>query len=50
VTEPRSRDNADPDFDRLTLSFPKGLEEEFRRDYSHKSVVHVRVGIGFVRL
>jgi signal transduction histidine kinase len=47
VTEPRSRDNADVGFDRLTLSFPKGLEEEFRRDYSHKSVLHVRVGIGF---
>ena len=37
----------DVDLDRLTLSFPKDLEEEFRRDYSHKSVLHVRVGIGF---
>jgi signal transduction histidine kinase/CheY-like chemotaxis protein len=34
-------------FDRLTLSFPKELEAEFRRDYARKSVLHVRVGIGF---
>ena len=47
MTEPRSRDNADVDLDRLTLSFPEALEQEFRRDYSHKSVLHVRVGIGF---
>src|SRR5262252_5461255 len=32
--------------DRLTLSFPKGLEEEFRLDYARKSVPHVRLGIG----
>ena len=31
--------------DRLTLSFPKGLEEEFRLDYARKSVPHVRLGI-----
>ncbi|HKW37496.1 MAG TPA: hybrid sensor histidine kinase/response regulator [Burkholderiales bacterium] len=37
----------DADFDRLTLSFPRELEEEFRADYARKSVVHVRVGIGF---
>jgi signal transduction histidine kinase len=47
----RARDPAgsgrDADFDWLTLSFPKDLEEEFRRDYSRKSVLHVRVGIGF---
>ena len=36
-----------PDLDWLTLSFPKGLEEEFRRDYARKSGAHVRVGIGF---
>ena len=35
------------DFDWLTLGFPKGLEEEFRYDYARKSVLHVRVGIGF---
>src|SRR5882672_252957 len=33
-------------FDRLTLNFPKDLEDEFRRDYAHKSVRHVRFGIG----
>jgi len=32
--------------DRLTLSVPKGLEEEFRLDYARKSVPHVRLGIG----
>src|SRR5262245_57384683 len=32
--------------DWLTLSFPKQLEEEFRRDYAQKSVPHVRLGIG----
>jgi signal transduction histidine kinase len=32
--------------DWLTLSFPKGLEEEFRLDYARKSVPHVRLGIG----
>jgi len=37
----------DSDFDWLTLNFPKELEEEFRRDYARKSVLHVRVGIGF---
>jgi signal transduction histidine kinase len=37
----------DADLDWLTLGFPKGLEEEFRRDYALKSAVHVRVGIGF---
>jgi len=36
----------DTAFDRLTLSFPKDLEEEFRRDYALKSVWHVRLGIG----
>lgn len=36
----------DADFDRLTLSFPKDLEEDFRRDYELKSVWHVRFGIG----
>ena len=41
----RRRDNAA--FDPLTLSFPKDLEEEFRLDYARKSVLHVRVGIGF---
>src|SRR5262245_36517003 len=30
----------------LTLSFPKELEEDFRRDYAQKSVPHVRLGIG----
>ena len=40
------RDRADPDFDWLTLSFPKDLETEFRRDYAQKSVPHVRLGIG----
>jgi signal transduction histidine kinase len=39
------RDDADIDW--LTLSFPRDLEEEFRRDYARKSVLHVRVGIGF---
>jgi signal transduction histidine kinase/CheY-like chemotaxis protein len=34
------------DIDWLTLSFPKELEEEFRRDYALKSVRHVRFGIG----
>src|SRR5258706_3413796 len=46
----RARDPAGPgreaDIDWLTLSFPKGLEEEFRRDYALKSVRHVRFGIG----
>jgi signal transduction histidine kinase len=37
----------DAAFDRLTLSFPGGLEEEFRRDYARKSVLHVRVGLVF---
>ena len=37
----------DAGFDPLTLSFPKELEEEFRRDYALKSVWHVRVGLGF---
>jgi len=45
-----ARDPAGPgreaDIDWLTLSFPKGLEEEFRRDYALKSVRHVRFGIG----
>jgi signal transduction histidine kinase len=35
----------DADFHWLTLSFPKDLEEEFRRDYARKSVSHVRLGI-----
>ena len=33
--------------DWLTLNFPRDLEEEFRADYARKSVLHVRVGIGF---
>ncbi len=49
-TKDRARDPAasgrGADFDRLTLNFPKDLEEEFRRDYSRKSVLHVRFGIG----
>ena len=36
----------DARFDWLTLNFPKGLEEDFRRDYARRSVWHVRVGIG----
>ena len=36
----------DADIDWLTLSFPKELEGEFRRDYALKSVRHVRFGIG----
>jgi signal transduction histidine kinase len=40
------RDRADADFNWLTLSFPKDLEAEFRRDYAQKSVPHVRLGIG----
>jgi len=44
----RGSDGTDhePGFDWLTLSFPKDLEEEFRRDYARKSVRHVRFGIG----
>jgi signal transduction histidine kinase/CheY-like chemotaxis protein len=36
----------DARFDWLTLNFPKGLEEDFRRDYALRSVRHVRFGIG----
>jgi signal transduction histidine kinase/ActR/RegA family two-component response regulator len=35
------------EFDWLTLGFPKDLEEEFRRDYARKSVLHVRIGLAF---
>jgi len=46
----RARDTAgsgrEADIDWLTLSFPKELEDEFRRDYALKSVRHVRFGIG----
>jgi hypothetical protein len=43
---PQAR-SADAELDPLTLNFQKDLEDEFRADYARKSVLHVRVGIGF---
>src|SRR5262245_29837912 len=42
----RARGSTEVEVDWLTLSFPKELEGEFRRDYAQNSVPHVRLGIG----